>query len=140
MSEQTDAAAALKRANLAESATRRRGSGWYARYLVVFAAGQLLLVPMAVLWQGRSAALVFAVVNAVLVGGLSMYAARQRVIRRGFGARHGTLIGSWAVAYSLTVALSVSAFRGSAVFAVVGAVWCALPPAVGAWQETRRSA
>ncbi|MGW3627218.1 hypothetical protein [Streptomyces sp. NPDC000880] len=64
----------------------------------------------------------------------------QRVVRRGFGVKHGSVIGAWAVAYGVTIALSVSAFENSVAFVVAGALGCALPPAVGAWQETRRSA
>lgn len=139
MTEQMDAAAALKHANRVEGATRR-DSGWYARYLVVFAAGQLVLVPMAVLWRGPAAAIVFSLTNGVLIGGLSLYASRQRVIRRGFGARHGSVIGAWGVAFGVTVALGGTAFEDSVFLAVAGALACALPPAIGAWLETRRSA
>ncbi|MDJ0462384.1 hypothetical protein [Streptomyces sp. H27-C3] len=139
MSEHTEAVEALGRAGTVERAALH-DSGWYARYLLVFAAGQLVLVPVAVLWHGLAAALVFALANAALVGGLSVYAAKQRVVRRGFGVRHGTPIGSWAVLFGLTVALSVTVFVDSPAFAVVAALGCALPPAVGARQEMRRSA
>ncbi|MFF0449708.1 hypothetical protein ACFYT4_25405 [Streptomyces sp. NPDC004609] len=80
-----DAGGALGHAADVESESVRR-SGWYARYLWVYAAGQLALVPMALLWRGLAAALVLSLFNLTLVSGLSVYAARQRVVRRGFGA------------------------------------------------------
>lgn len=82
MEETAKAVGALGRAAGLEQAARQR-SGWYARYLWAFAAGQLVLVPIAVLWRGPVSGVVFALTNALLVTGLSAYAARQRVVRRG---------------------------------------------------------
>ncbi|MEU9416114.1 hypothetical protein [Streptomyces sp. NPDC048272] len=112
-------------------------SGWYARYLWVFAAGQLVLVPMSQLWHGAAQAVAFAVVNVLLVGGLSVYAARQRVVRRGFGVKHGLVIGVWSVVFAATVVLGGGVFRDDLVFTLVAAVACALPPVVGAVTERR---
>ncbi|MEU9609665.1 hypothetical protein [Streptomyces sp. NPDC048057] len=139
MDARIDASDALVRAAGAEAAALR-GSGWYARYLWVLAGGQVVLVPMALLWRGLLAALVFAVLNCALIGGLSAYAARQTVVRRGFGARHGGVIAGWATAFAVTVALGVSTFEGSVPFAVAGTLWCALPLAVVAIREGRRTA
>ncbi|MEY2227246.1 MULTISPECIES: hypothetical protein [Streptomyces] len=136
MEETAKAVGALGRAAGLERAARQR-SGWYARYLWAFAAGQLVLVPIAVLWRGPVSGVVFALTNALLVTGLSAYAARQRVVRRGFGVKHGVLVGSWAVVFTLAITLGTSAFGRGVVFAVVAAAACALPPAVGAWTETR---
>ncbi|MFE2147233.1 hypothetical protein ACFXA3_36815 [Streptomyces sp. NPDC059456] len=133
------AAGALGRAAGLEKAARER-SGWYARYLGAFAVGQLVLVPVAVLWRGAPSALVFGVTNALLVTGLSWYAARQRVVRRGFGVKHGVLMGSWAVVFAVTITLGTSVFGHGVPYAVVGALACALPPAVGAWSERRGAA
>ncbi|MEN2417685.1 hypothetical protein AABB02_06225 [Streptomyces rimosus] len=134
----TDPVDALGRAAAVEKAARLR-SGWYARYLWVYAAGQLVLVPTALLGHGPAAALLFTLVNGGLVTGLSVYAARQRIVRRGFGARHGVLIGAWAVLCTAAVFLGTSAFEDSRVFAAVAAAVCALPLTVGASLETRRS-
>ncbi|GGZ38076.1 hypothetical protein GCM10010387_35160 [Streptomyces inusitatus] len=139
MTDFTDAGEALDRAAETEAETRRRAD-WYTRYLMVFAAGQLVLVPMALLWKGLLAALVFAVLNLLLMAGLSVYAARQRAVLRGFGARHGSVIGGWAAAFALAIALGTSAYEGSVGFAAVAAVWCALPPATAAWGGRRRAA
>ncbi|MFG2994719.1 hypothetical protein ACGFZK_36390 [Streptomyces sp. NPDC048257] len=136
MQEAAKAVGALGRAAGLEKAARRR-SGWYARYLWAFAAGQLVLVPMAVLWHGPASAVVFGVTNALLVTGLSLYAARQRVVRRGFGVKHGVLVGSWAVVFALTITIGTAVFGHGVPFAAAGALVCALPPAVGAWTETR---
>ncbi|MGW7332922.1 hypothetical protein ACWGIU_30845 [Streptomyces sp. NPDC054840] len=134
--ETAKAVGALGRAAGLEEAARRR-SGWYARYLWVFAAGQLVLVPMAVLWHGPVSAVVFGLTNALLVTGLSVYAARQRVVRRGFGVKHGVAVGSWAMVFTLTITLGTSVFGHGVPFAAVAALASALPPAVGAWTETR---
>ncbi|MFG2486743.1 MULTISPECIES: hypothetical protein [Streptomyces] len=136
MEETAKAVGALGRAAGLEQAARQR-SGWYARYLWAFAAGQLVLVPIAVLWRGPVSGVVFAVTNALLVTGLSVYAARQRVVRRGFGVKHGVLVGSWAVVFALSITLGTAAFGHGVAFAAVAALACALPPAVGAWTETR---
>ncbi|MFJ3964339.1 hypothetical protein [Streptomyces sp. NPDC090036] len=137
--ETAKAVGALGRAAGAEKAARRR-SGWYARYLWAYAAGQLVLVPVAVLWHGPVSGVVFAVTNALLVTGLSVYAARQRVVRRRFGVKHGVVMASWAVVFALTITVGVAAFGHGVPFAVAGALACALPLAVGAWTETRGAA
>ncbi|MFJ7205382.1 hypothetical protein ACIQWR_17790 [Streptomyces sp. NPDC098789] len=137
MRESADARRRLGRAAEVEAASRG-GSGWYARYLWAFAAGQLVLVPMTVLWRGVTSAVVFGLANALLVTGLSVYATHQRVVRRGFGLRHGVIIGTWAVVFTLTVSLGVAAFGASPGFAAAAAVACALPLAVGALLELRR--
>jgi hypothetical protein len=138
MSEVDDAVGTLGRVGDLERKTRVR-SGWYARYLWTFAAGQLVLVPMALLWHGLTEALVFALTNTLLVTALSVYAARQPVVRRGFGIKHGLMMGSWGVTYALGIALGTTAFVDSQAFAAAAAAACALPLATGAWLEARRS-
>ncbi|WP_050502093.1 hypothetical protein [Streptomyces monomycini] len=129
---------ALDRAAAMERAARAR-SGWYARYLWVFAAAQAALVPMALLWHGPVAALAFTLAVTTLVAGLSLYAARQRIVRRGFGARHGVLIGLWAAVYSASLLFGLLVFVDSRTFAAVAASACALPLVVGAVLERRRA-
>ncbi|MFB7181792.1 hypothetical protein ACFCYI_29310 [Streptomyces sp. NPDC056257] len=136
MHESVEAAGALGRAAGMEKAARAR-SGWYARYLWVYAAGQLVLVPLAVLGRGPVAVALMGAINVLLVSGLSLYAARQRVVRRGFGAKHGVLIGSWAAVFALSVVSGVTVFGRSVPFAAAAALACALPLALGAWSETR---
>ncbi|MFD7556442.1 MULTISPECIES: hypothetical protein [unclassified Streptomyces] len=130
-------AGALGRASELEKAALRR-SGWYGRYLAVFGGSQLFLVPMALLWRGPAAGAAFAMAQALIVGGLSLYAARQRVMRRGFGILHGLVIGTWGLLFAATVVLGVNVFTGNVAFAATGAVVCALPAAVGAALELRR--
>ncbi|MFD8979447.1 hypothetical protein [Streptomyces sp. NPDC059564] len=139
MSDSAHAVGVLGRAAELEEAARAR-SGWYGRYLVVFAAGQLVLVPVALLWHGPVAAVFFALANAALVAGLSVYAARQRVVRRGFGLRHGLVIGVWAVVLGVSVVLANAVFTDDVGFAVAAALGCALPPALGARAELRGTA
>ncbi len=138
MNEHADAVRMYESAAKTEAAALRR-SDWYTRYLWVFAAGQLGLVPLAVLWNGLASAIAFGLGNTLLVAGLSVYAARQRVVRRGFGVKHGAVIGSWAALFALSVALGTTVFAAAPAFAAVAALACALPPAVGAWLEARRA-
>ncbi|MEU9161187.1 hypothetical protein AB0D29_13065 [Streptomyces sp. NPDC048424] len=139
MGKAVEAAGALGRAAGMEKAARAR-SGWYARYLWAFAAGQLVLVPLAVLGRGPVAVILMGVINVLLVSGLSLYAARQRVVRRGFGVKHGVLVGSWAVVFALMVLLGTTVFGRSVPFAAGAALACALPLALGAWSEMRGAA
>ncbi|MER6449839.1 hypothetical protein DEJ51_08090 [Streptomyces venezuelae] len=139
MQDAAKAVGALGQAAGLERAARLR-SGWYARYLWVFAAGQLVLVPMAVMWHGPVSAVTFAVTNALLVTGLSVYAMRQRVMRRGFGVKHGVMMATWTTAFSLSITVGTEAFGHGAAFAAAAALACALPPAVGAWTEMRSAA
>ncbi|MBW5485927.1 hypothetical protein [Streptomyces bambusae] len=129
---------ALGRASAAEKAARR-GSGWYGRYLTAFAAGQLVLVPTALLWHGPLAGATFAVAQALLVGALSVYAARQRVVRRGSGVRHLVIVGVWGAVFALSVVLGTTVLTDSPGFAAAAALACAAPAAVGAWLERRSS-
>ncbi|WP_030773909.1 MULTISPECIES: hypothetical protein [unclassified Streptomyces] len=139
MEETAKAVGALGRAADLERVARQR-SGWYARYLWAFAAGQLVLVPMAVLWRGPVSAVVFGVTNALLVTGLSVYAARQRVMRRGFGVKHGVMMATWTTLFSLTITVGTEMFGDGVPFAAAAALACAMPPAVGAWTEMRGAA
>jgi TM2 domain-containing membrane protein YozV len=136
MREQADAAASLKGIARIEAGARGRG-GWYGAYLWTFAGWQLALVPVVLLWHGPAGTLVGTLANALVVMGLSVFATRQPVVPRGFGGTHLRVIGAWALAYVLTLAVGYTAFRDSVTFAAVAALACALPGAVAAWRETR---
>lgn len=139
MSEHTKAAEALGRIARMEDASRRQG-GWYTRYLLVFGATQLFLVPAVLLGQGTVVAAVALCLYVVAIAGLSLYAARQRAVRRGFGLRHGLAIGTWAVVYGAAVVLGGTVFVDSVPFTVVATVCCVLPLAATVVLERRGSA
>lgn len=136
MREQADAAAALKGIARIEATARQR-SGWFAGYLWLFAGWQLVLVPAVLLWHGRTGTLVSTLANALVVMGLSLFAARQPVVPRGYGGRHLTVIGAWAVSYLLALSLGLTVFVDSITFAAVAALACALSAASAAWREGR---
>ncbi|MFF3691485.1 hypothetical protein [Streptomyces sp. NPDC002187] len=136
MHEQADAATALKGIARIEATARRR-SGWYAGYLWLFAVWQLVLVPAVLLWHGPTGTLVSTLANALVVTGLSLFATRQPVVPHGYAGRHLRVIGAWAVAYVLTLALGVTVFVDSVAFAATAALVCALPASVAAWREAR---
>ncbi|MEU8888706.1 hypothetical protein [Streptomyces sp. NPDC048442] len=139
MSEHTHAAEALRQADRVESAAWQ-GSSWYLRFLLVFGLAQLVIAPTLVLWRGPASTFVAIGVNTAVVIAMSVYAARQRTLRRGFGIRHGAVIGGWGVAFGLTAALGTTFLHGNTLFAAVATLACALPFAVGAWFEIRRPA
>ncbi|MFI2240796.1 hypothetical protein [Streptomyces chrestomyceticus] len=74
-----------------------------------------------------------------MAAGLSLYAARQRIGRRGFKVRHGVLIGLWTAVHSASILFGQPVFVDSRTFAAVAASACALPLVVGAVLERRRS-
>ncbi|MFJ2744590.1 hypothetical protein ACIO3O_33615 [Streptomyces sp. NPDC087440] len=140
MSEYTDAVAALRRAEQMEG-DARRGSNWYARYLLVFGIAQFGFIPLVVLWHGALATGVTMGAYAMMIVLLSVYAARQRTARRNFGLRHGLLIAAWSLLYAATIVLhSRDGWPDSVPLAVGGALACALPLLVGAALELRRTA
>ncbi|MEU8942589.1 hypothetical protein OHU17_05900 [Streptomyces goshikiensis] len=136
MREQVDAAASLKGIGRIEGIARGR-SGWYTGYLWLFAAWQLVLVPAVLLWHGRTGTLVSTLANTLVVMGLSLFATRQPVVPRGYGGRHLKVIGTWAVAYVLSLVLGYTVFTDSVAFAAVAALACALPAAATAVQKGR---
>lgn len=136
MSEQVDAAVALKGIARIEAAARGR-SAWYVGYLWLFAAWQLVLVPAVLLWHGPTGTLVSTLANALVVTGLSLFATRQPVLPHGYGGRHLRVIGAWAAAYVLTLVLGFTAFVDNGAFVAFAALGCALPAATAAWREAR---
>ncbi|MGK5627518.1 hypothetical protein [Streptomyces sp. URMC 123] len=139
MQEQARAVAALERAAHMEAAARH-GSRWQARYFAAFAVGQLLLVPLALMWHSPLSGALFSAGAAVLAGGTGAYASRQRVQQAGFAALHLKVIGAWTAAYVLSIGLGVSVFADDPRFAAVATLACALPPGAAAWREARRTA
>ncbi|GHF34027.1 hypothetical protein GCM10010218_13970 [Streptomyces mashuensis] len=141
MGEPAEAVASLEGAVRMERAVRTR-SQWYAMYLWLFAAWQLLLIPMLVLWRGHVPVAVSMAGNAVIVAALSLYAARQPVVPRRMTVRHLSAIGGWTLVYGLTLVLAfIGPFKEPGVlFTGVAAICCALPPALVALNVARSGA
>ncbi|MFE6687200.1 hypothetical protein ACFVFQ_12050 [Streptomyces sp. NPDC057743] len=132
-----DAAAALARAAQLGS-TVRKGTRWYVRYQFVFGGVTGLAVfAIGVLKAPYGVAVGTGLLVAV-VSWLSVYAARQPVSRRGFGIRHGIMIGTWGLLYAAVLALGIIFFPGVAAWWVPGAVVVALPGLIGGYLEARR--
>ncbi|MFJ8212793.1 hypothetical protein [Streptomyces sp. NPDC096033] len=136
MSERAAAAASLKGVARIEAGARRQGRR-HNGYLWAFAGWQLALVPAALLWHGRTGALVCGLSSALVVTVLSVFAMRRPVVPRGYARRHLTAIGVWAGCYMAVLAVGLAVFPDSAGFAAAAALGCALPPAVAAWRGTR---
>ncbi|GGS92941.1 MULTISPECIES: hypothetical protein [Streptomyces] len=136
MTNETDAITALKGIARIEAAART-GKGWYGRYLWLFAAWQLVLVPAVLLWRGPAALAVTMPANLLAVTALSVFAVRRPVVPRGLTRRHLTVIGAWAAAYCASLALGLTAFTDSVPFAAAAALACAAPAAVAALRESR---
>ncbi|KUL34961.1 hypothetical protein ADL22_29125 [Streptomyces sp. NRRL F-4489] len=132
-----DAAAALARAaELGD--TVRKGTRWSVRYQIVYGcAAGLMVLAIGLVKSPWGTAFGLAFWGAV-VAGLSVYAARQPVARRGYGKRHAVLIASWGVLYGVVLAAGIAFFPGVAAWWVPGAVAVALPGLIGAYLEARR--
>ncbi|AXE28112.1 hypothetical protein C0216_31970 (plasmid) [Streptomyces globosus] len=134
---QADAISTLQGTARIEAAASQAGRGWYGRYLWLFAAWQLVLVPAVLLWRGPAALAVTMPANVLAVTALSVFAVRQPVVPRGLGRSHLTVIAAWAAAYAASLALGLSAFEGSIPFAAAAALACAAPAAAAALRESR---
>ncbi|WP_274914082.1 hypothetical protein [Streptomyces sp. WZ-12] len=132
-----DAAATLARAAQLGS-TVRKGTRWYVRYQFVHGAAAGLAVLAIGLLRAPYGVAVGTGFLVVVVSWLSVYAARQPVARRGFGIRHGIMIGTWGLLYAAVLTLGVIFFPGVAAWWVPGAVVVALPGLIGGYLEARR--
>ena len=125
-----EAAATLRRHRRIDETVRAR-SGWYRRYLLIYAAGSVLtalvvgLAPFPgtivgpSLWVG-------------LCWGLEEWSRRQPVSRVGSSRRHRWFIGTWTLLWAAVVIPGSVWFRGNPAWWVPGALVMALPALV-AW-------
>ena len=137
--ETTDAHDDLARAErlTAASTTAAR---WYVRYLVVYGVASFALAAAyAFVGDGLITTVVTMPLWAVILVGLSVWAARQRTAVRGFGAIHGAVIGVWAAAWALTVGLGTTVLAGVWQWFVGGGVVMAGAAFAGAYVTHRRS-
>ncbi|MFF4606986.1 hypothetical protein ACFY12_30170 [Streptomyces sp. NPDC001339] len=133
----SDAAAALARAQELSSKVRD-SSRWYVWYQVIYGCASGLLVLAIGLLDHPYGVAIGITCWCLVIGGLSVYAARQRVSRRGFGRWHGGLIGTWALLYNAVLIPGCIWFPGVAAWWVPGALVVALPGLIGAYLEARR--
>ena len=132
-----DAAAALARAQELGS-TVRSGSKWYVRYQVLYGCASAVAV-LAIGLLSHPYGVAFGMGFWVLaLTGLSVYAARQPVARRGFTRWHNGLIISWGLLYFAVLFPGTTWFEGVAAWWVPGAMLVALPGLIGGYLEARR--
>ncbi|MCK7624576.1 hypothetical protein MUU72_15955 [Streptomyces sp. RS10V-4] len=132
-----DAAAALTRAEEL-GITVRKSTRWYVWYQLVFGVAAGLMVLAIGLVKAPWGTAFGGTFWAAVIAGLSLYAARQRVARRGFGRWHAVLVASWGVLYGVVLSLGLIFFPGVAAWWVAGAVAVALPGLIGGFLEARR--
>ncbi|MET8508842.1 hypothetical protein ABZV60_30045 [Streptomyces sp. NPDC004787] len=137
MSESVDAAEVLGRSTALERAARHQGGDWYRHYLLAFGGAQLFFVPTVLLWHEPVAFAGVMGLYVALVCALSLYAKRQRAVRRGFARRHGAVIGTWAAVYTVSVTLGTTVLRDSVPFALAATAGCVAPVAVAVLREGR---
>ncbi|MFE0377672.1 hypothetical protein ACFW1M_19270 [Streptomyces inhibens] len=132
-----DAAAALARAQELSS-TVRAGAKWYVRYQVVYGCAAAVVV-LAIGLLSRPYGVAIGVgFWGLVVAGLSVYSARQRVARRGFGRWHASMIIAWGLLYAAVLVPGSIWFPGVVAWWVPGAVVVALPGLIGGYLEARR--
>ncbi|WP_030809254.1 hypothetical protein [Streptomyces sp. NRRL S-337] len=141
MSEQVyaseDAAAALARAQELSS-TVRASTKWSVRYQVIYGCGSgVMVLALGLLGQPYGVVL-SSIFWCATVGGLSVYAARQRVARRGFDRWRSGLIIAWGLLYNAVLVPGMIWFQGVTAWWVAGAVLVALPGLIGGYAEARR--
>jgi hypothetical protein len=130
-----EAASLLARADRLAAQVNRH-SRWYASYLAIFGTAALVTVPLVGLGDRMVGAIAMAFWGAVMVA-LWFFAARQPVNRRGFARRHGRMIGLWAVAYAIVVAVGISSFPDDPGWWIPGGVIVSLPAFILACREIR---
>ncbi|WP_159471364.1 hypothetical protein OG879_21885 [Streptomyces caniferus] len=132
-----DAAAALDRMQKLSS-TVRDGTRWYVRYQLVYGCAAAVLVLFIGLLERPYGVTIGSGLWCVAITGLSVYAARQRVARRGFGWRHGVMMTCWGLLYGAVLIPGTMWFPGDPAWWVPGALVVALPGLIGAYLEARR--
>ena len=135
--EPADAANTLARAERLRRTVNAR-SRWYVRYQLIYAAAVLVTMPVLGLVGGPAGVAIAMTIWCAAIGGLSVWAARQPVSRRGFGPRHGAIIGAWAAIYVAVLIPGSTAFAGEPAWWLPGTVLAAVPSLAGAWLEARR--
>ncbi|MFF3547541.1 hypothetical protein [Streptomyces platensis] len=132
-----DAAAALARVQELDS-TVRKSSKWYVRYQVLYGCAAAIMVLSIGLLPPPHGVAIGTGFWMATVAGLSVYAVRQRVSRRGFGRRHVGMIMVWALLYFAVLFPGVMWHQGAASWWVPGAAVVALPGLIGGYLEARR--
>ena len=133
-----DAATALRQATELSAATRRAGR-WYATYRAVFAVATFAMCIGFGLIGGQWAAIVLTPIWVLLVVALSIWSTRQPSAVAGMRRIHSWVIGSWTVAWAVTVFVGSFAFPHTLAWWVLGGVLTAVPPVIGAVIIARRT-
>ncbi|MEV0371010.1 hypothetical protein AB0I10_14430 [Streptomyces sp. NPDC050636] len=132
-----DAAAALARAQELGS-TVRNGSKWHIRYQVIYGCAAAVTVLAIGLLSHPYGLAVGMGIWALALTGLSVYAARQPVARRGSTRRLNGLIVVWGLLHVAVLSPGLIWFEGVAAWWVPGALVVALPSVIGGYLEARR--
>ncbi|MFI0784989.1 hypothetical protein ACH4Q6_05225 [Streptomyces lydicus] len=132
-----EAAAALARARELSS-TVRDGAKWYVRYQVIYGCAAAVVVLMIGLLEHPYGVAIGIGFWGVVVAGLSVYSARQRVARRGFGRWRAGMILTWGLLYAGVLVPGTIWFQGAVAWWLPGALVVALPGLIGGYMEARR--
>lgn len=133
-----DAATALRQAAELSAATRRAGR-WYTTYLAVFAVATFALCIGFGLIGGRWGAIVLTPIWVLLVGALSVWSARQPSAIAGMRRINFWVIGSWTLAWGVTVFVGSFVFPHALAWWVLGGALTMIPPVIGAVVVARRT-
>ncbi|MFG2531517.1 hypothetical protein [Streptomyces sp. NPDC048516] len=132
-----EAAAALDRAQKLSSKVRK-GTRWYVWYYLIFGCATAIQVLFTGLLARPHGVAIGGGLWCATIVGLSLYVARQRVARRGFGWRLGVVIASWGLLYSAVLVPGLTWFQGDPAWWGPGALVVALPGLMSAYLEARR--
>ncbi len=99
---------------------------WFRTYLLVFAAASVLVVLLIGL-GGQSGRIIGTTLWICLVAAMSWWAARQRVVLRGYKRCSIVAFGGWGLLYGATLLLGEYLFTDDPAFWVPAAVVTAIP-------------
>ncbi|WP_150255037.1 hypothetical protein [Nocardiopsis deserti] len=128
---------ALERAETVGTRVRSRG-GWYMVFSALFAASTFGLTVVIGLFPSPVSLVAATTGFMVILTALLVFAARQPVSPRRFGALHGLAVFGWATVYGVTLFVGIRFFPGDPVWWVSGAALGAVPPLVAGWLAIRK--
>ncbi|MEV6836729.1 hypothetical protein AB0N17_19845 [Streptomyces sp. NPDC051133] len=126
---------ALARVRKLDAAVRRE-SRWGVRHLALYAVAGFVFTFVVGMLDGPAIA-VASVVWAAFTVGISLWAARQKVHREGYGRRQRVVIAVWGAVYAVVICLGSEQHDANPLWWLLGAVATAAPAAVGAVVESR---
>ncbi len=118
----------------------RRAARWYALYLLLYAAGTVVLALAIGIAPGPLGVSVGMGIWVILLAGLTLYQRRQQALIKKFAALHTIVIMTWASLWIITVIAGSFFFVGDLSWWLPAGIVTALPALIGSllvFRQTR---